>query len=56
MLMYWQKCPVCNGRGHLPHGFYTNTNPDGYGTSNSTAPETCKTCLGQGVIEVNVNE
>jgi len=46
----YQCCPVCNGRGHLPIGFYTNTNPNGTGSSASTAPETCKTCLGSGVI------
>ena len=50
--MTWQKCPVCNGVGHLPYGFYTNTNPDGTGISANMEPEKCKTCNGIGIIRV----
>jgi hypothetical protein len=42
------KCPVCNGCGHVPTGFYSNAT--GGGTSNTTAPDTCRTCHGSGVI------
>ncbi|KKN02105.1 hypothetical protein LCGC14_1121080 [marine sediment metagenome] len=44
------RCPVCEGRGHLPTGFYTSTNPDGSSSSGGTAPEMCQTCSGQGII------
>jgi len=38
-------CPVCGGRGMVPGGFYV-TNP----LSDSTEPETCRTCNGEGVL------
>lgn len=41
------KCPVCDGKGVVPHGFY-NTSP--YFSSTNIAPETCRSCYGQGVI------
>ena len=45
----YQKCPVCNGRGIVPQGFYMV--PEGQDfSSSSTAPETCKTCSGSGII------
>jgi hypothetical protein len=37
------RCPVCEGRGAVPAGFYTGASP-------STNPETCKSCLGAGVL------
>jgi len=40
----YQKCPVCEGRGVLPAGFY-----DG---PTSTSLETCRMCKGSGVITV----
>jgi len=43
----YQKCPVCEGRGNLPVGFY---NPYGLGVTANTSPERCKTCNGDGVI------
>lgn len=42
------KCPVCNGRGFVPNGFYSTTNESWY--SSSTAPETCRTCNGSGMV------
>lgn len=39
------KCPVCEGRGTVPADFYT---PGGY--TINTAPCTCKSCNGKGVI------
>lgn len=44
----YQRCPVCEGRGHLPQGFYLTKN-FGIGTYNST--EECRTCWGRGIIE-----
>ena len=40
-------CPVCGGKGLLPHGFYI---PSKAFSSCSTEPETCRTCGGTGVI------
>jgi len=41
------KCPVCEGRGILPLGFYNNY-PHQSLTYN--IPETCKSCGGAGII------
>ena len=47
-----EKCPVCNGRGIVPNGFYLV--PEGQGhISSSAAPETCKSCNGKGYITVD---
>lgn len=41
------KCPVCEGRGLVPAGFYyQNSLP----TAVNTCPETCRSCNGKGVI------
>ena len=41
------KCPVCEGRGLVPAGFYyQNSLP----TAVNTCPETCRSCYGKGVI------
>ncbi len=41
------KCPVCEGRGQVPAGFYyQNSAP----TVVNTCPETCRSCSGKGVI------
>ena len=39
------KCPVCEGRGQVPSGFYT-----GMGGVVSTVSERCQTCHGTGII------
>lgn len=44
---YWQRCPVCEGRGWLPHGFYRTSQ---YFGSTSTADECCRRCNGTGTI------
>ncbi len=44
------KCPICEGRGIVPNGFYSIPVQQGTFTSNSTSPETCKGCGGTGVI------
>lgn len=43
------RCPVCEGRGLVPFGFYS-TNPWCIHTSASTIPETCRTCNGRGIV------
>lgn len=45
------KCPVCAGKGRVPHGFYVMGNyvpPDS--TSRSEWGEVCRSCHGQGII------
>lgn len=42
------KCPVCDGRGFVPNGFY-NTTTQEYVSVNTT-PETCRSCGGTGVV------
>ncbi len=39
-----EKCPVCEGRGTLPGGFYEPA------ASTVAPPETCRSCGGRGVI------
>lgn len=42
------RCPVCNGSGLVPNGFYMQTS--GSWSTNSTAPETCRSCGGTGIV------
>lgn len=39
-----QACPVCQGRGEMPCGFYTGPN------QTNTAPERCRACNGCGLL------
>ncbi|MFA5238252.1 MAG: hypothetical protein WC476_00910 [Phycisphaerae bacterium] len=54
--MSWEICPVCNGRGLVPAGFYNVGSKIDYtyrGTTtgcSSPKPETCRTCKGRGVL------
>ena len=41
-------CPVCNGKGIVPAGFYNW--PGNCGGVTSTCAETCKACSGKGII------
>ena len=41
-------CPVCFGKGIVPNNFYLFANPTW--TSTNTAPETCRSCGGSGVV------
>jgi rRNA maturation protein Nop10 len=41
----WQRCPVCGGRGSVPHGFYS-----GFAASTSTMREQCRACTGSGLL------
>lgn len=42
-------CPICQGRGLVPHGFYFAIGQPTFAT-NSTAPETCRACAGAGLL------
>jgi len=42
-----QRCPICNGTGHVDAGFYTQTS--GHWTSGGGF-ETCRSCQGHGYI------
>jgi DnaJ-class molecular chaperone len=46
--MEWQKCPVCNGSGNVPCGFYNPIQYESTGTYFGT--EMCRRCQGQGTI------
>jgi hypothetical protein len=41
-------CPVCNGNGLRPPGFYSQVS--GIWTDSSTALEKCRSCDGTGVV------
>ena len=43
------KCPVCEGRGFVYTGFYSDTVSPIY-TSNSYGKNTCRSCFGTGII------
>jgi hypothetical protein len=43
-----QCCPVCNGNGLVPNGFYAQTS--GCWSTNSTTPEKCQSCKGTGYV------
>lgn len=40
-------CPVCNGRGELPTGFYSQTRME---LTSNTRPEICRACNGAGYL------
>lgn len=42
-----QVCPVCNGKGLVPNGFY-DVGSNTYTTTSAT-PETCKSCGGKDI-------
>lgn len=44
------KCPVCEGKGIVPNGFYLSLNTD-YMSSNAAA-EQCRACTGTGIVYV----
>jgi len=47
--MEWQKCPVCNGTGQVPHDFYW-AHPRRDSTMAEDKMETCQTCEGRGIV------
>ncbi len=42
------RCPVCDGSGLVPEGFYMQTS--GHWSTTVTMPEQCRTCGGTGVV------
>jgi len=49
--MHAERCPVCEGTGIVPGGFYNTTNPyDGW--TSSISSETCRSCGGIGYVIV----
>jgi DnaJ-class molecular chaperone len=44
-----QRCPVCEGRGNVPAGFY-----DRLVVSTAANAEQCHTCDGRGMLRVGV--
>jgi len=42
------RCPICNGNGLVPNGFYNQTS--GMWCTTDTAPECCKSCNGKGIV------
>ena len=47
-------CPVCDGSGIVPNGYYTHTT--GTWTTTDPTPETCRGCGGKGWVEVSEDE
>ena len=45
MRLYPHRCPVCEGRGMMPHGFY-----DRRTVSSSMEPDPCHSCQGSGIV------
>ena len=43
------KCPICNGTGKVPNGFYTAIGVNEYSSSSAT-PEVCRSCNGTGIV------
>ena len=42
------RCPVCNGNGLVPNGFYMQTS--GHWSTSSITPEPCRSCGGTGIV------
>ena len=47
-MTHCEPCPICNGRGRVPLGFYNSQN--GQFSSSATATEQCRTCHGTGIV------
>lgn len=45
-----ERCPVCNGNGLVPNGFYTQTT--GQWSTTDASVETCRSCAGKGYVVV----
>lgn len=44
-----QRCPVCDGRGNVPAGFYGGPYNQ---SASATGPEQCRSCDGSGMVIV----
>ena len=42
------KCPICEGNGKVPNGFYRQTSGE-WCTADAT-PEMCLSCMGTGIV------
>ncbi len=42
-----KKCPVCDGKGLLPHSFYSTHNQ---GSTSNISDIQCKSCNGTGIV------
>lgn len=50
------KCPVCNGRGFVPAGFYSLPGANRYESKYfNYSPETCRSCNGTGIMSETIN-
>jgi hypothetical protein len=48
------RCPVCDGRGTLPYGFYHDQPRDTTGAGPTTQ---CRSCMGRGIVmEAGIHE
>ena len=45
-------CPVCNGNGQVSNGFYSHPGDCPYWVSGGTGTEICRSCDGDGWVEV----
>lgn len=43
------RCPVCEGRGLLPRGFYEAVGCESWAVGD-LGPETCRSCAGHGYV------
>jgi hypothetical protein len=43
------RCPVCEGKGNVPNGFYSAIGVEVW-SSSSIMPEACRSCDGTGVV------
>jgi len=56
-MSYPVKCPICEGHGNVPGGFYTSV--PGSTMISNCSQEQCRTCFGSGIVwckEDNKNE
>lgn len=47
------KCPICEGCGIVPGGFYSVAYGQIEGYVSSTTQEKCRTCEGRGIVYVS---
>ena len=50
MKLIQQKCPICDGHGIVPGGFYDSV--AGEITTSTVSSEICRNCGGLGVVHV----
>jgi hypothetical protein len=46
-----ERCPICFGKGTVPHGFYEHGNSY-RDTTTVMTPEPCRSCHGRGIVFV----